>query len=68
MDVLIYLVVLFSGAVALVCLSYVWFCALMDALRGRESAAGGCSVKRLGLLLGLGWPGALIYWFQAGRG
>jgi hypothetical protein len=67
MDVLIYLVVLFSSAVALVSLSYVWLGALNDALRGPETATGGSRAKRAGLLLGLGWPGALVYWLRANR-
>jgi hypothetical protein len=64
MDALIYLVVLLSASAAVVSLSYVWWCAVRDALRARQAAAEARCVKPYWplLILALGWPGALIYW------
>jgi hypothetical protein len=67
MDVLIYLVVLFSASAALVSLSYIWACAVRDALRARKAAEarrGAPSLWPLAILA-LGWPGALLYWLLA---
>ena len=64
MDALIYLVVIVSASAALVSLSYVWWCALRDALHARQAAAEARGAKSYWplLILALGWPGALIYW------
>lgn len=66
MDVLIYLMVLLAASAALVSLSYVWYCALCEALRTR-SATGGRGAGNLWplMIVALGWLGALLYWNAA---
>lgn len=65
MDLLIYGVVLLAAAVAAVSLSYIWVCALQDALHGAAAPEGGRVARRRLLLAALGWPGALAYWLMA---
>jgi amino acid transporter len=66
MDVLIYMVVLLAASAALVSLSYVWVCALCDALRTRSATSerGAGNLWPL-MIVALGWLGALLYWNTA---
>lgn len=69
MDVLIYLMVLLAASAALVSLSYVWYCALGDALRMRNTSGGRGAGNLWPLtIVALGWLGALLYWNTAGSG
>lgn len=57
MELLIYFGVLLAVATALTSMSYVWLCALRDALSAR-----GAGRHWPLLIVALGWLGALLYW------
>ena len=65
MAVLAYCVVVVSLAVALWCMGHVWVQGMAHALGDRSPAARGRKLFWVGVMLLLGWPGAVTYWLVA---
>ena len=65
MAVLAYCLVIVSLAVALWCMGHVWVQGMAHALGDRSSAARGRKLFWVGVMLLLGWPGAVTYWLVA---